>query len=78
LAINTAETKGEYKLPNKLDLIPLINMDDTDARFLDPSSAVGVLKRKGSNKDQRAIDEQQNNFFFNQQTLSELEWELRQ
>jgi hypothetical protein len=78
LAINTAETKGEYKLPNKLDLIPLINMDDTDARFLDPSSSVGVLKRKGSNKDQRAIDEQQNNFFFNQQTLSELEWELRQ
>ena len=63
LAMNTAETKGEYKLPNKLGLIPVINMDDTDARFLDDKSAIGVLARKGSNKEQRAIDESKNGFF---------------
>lgn len=72
LAMNTAETKGEYKLPNKLDLIPLINMDDTDARFLDDSSAIGVLARKGSNKDQRALDENKSGFFFNQNTFKQL------
>jgi hypothetical protein len=72
LAMNTAETKGEYKLPNKLDLIPLINMDDTDARFLDDLSAVGVLARKGSNKEQRQKDETRNNFFFNQSTINQL------
>ena len=72
LAVNTAEVKGEYKMPEKLDLIPLINMDDTDARFLDPAGSVGVLKRKGSNKQQRAQDETKNGFFFNQPNLAKL------
>ena len=72
LAINTAETKGEYLLPYHLNLIPLVNMDDTDVRFKDPKNAVGVLKRKGSNKRERAIDEQRANFFFNQSTLADL------
>jgi hypothetical protein len=72
LAMNTAETKGEYKLPNKLGLIPLVNMDDTDARFLDDLNALGVLARKGSNKDQRAKDESTNNFFFTQATINQL------
>jgi len=72
LAVNTAETKGEYKMPDKLDLIPLINMDDTDARFLDPEGSVGVLKRKGSNKAERAQDETKNGFFFNQSNLVKL------
>ena len=72
LAVNTAETIGEYKLPEKLDKIPLINMDDTDARFLDPVGSVGVLKRKGSNKLERAKDEQKNGFFFNQANIAKL------
>jgi hypothetical protein len=72
LAVNTAETKGEYKMPSKLDLIPLINMDDTDARFLDPAGSVGVLKRKGSNKLERAQDETKNGFFFNQANIAKL------
>ena len=72
LAVNTAETKGEYKVPSKLDLIPLINMDDTDARFLDPAGSVGVLKRKGSNKLERAQDETKNGFFFNQANIAKL------
>lgn len=72
LAMNTAETKGEYKLPNKLGLIPLVNMDDTDARFLDELNALGVLARKGSNKEQRQQDETRNNFFFNQSTINQL------
>jgi hypothetical protein len=72
LAVNTAETKGEYKMPDKLDLIPLINMDDTDARFLDPAGSVGVLKRKGSNKLERAKDESKNGFFFNQSNIIKL------
>lgn len=76
LAINTAETKGEYKLPNNLGLIPLINMDETDARFYDDKSAVGVLARKGSNKTKRAADENRNNFFFNKETLEKLEREV--
>ena len=72
LAVNTAETKGEYKLPNNLGLIPLVNMDDTDARFYDDADAVGVLARKGSNKHQRNTAEQQNGFFFNQSNMAKL------
>ena len=70
--MNTAETKGEYKLPSKLGLIPLVNMDDTDVRFKDDSNAVGVLKRKGSNKLERATDELQDGFFFNQSNINKL------
>ena len=47
-------------------------MDDTDVRFKDDSNAVGVLKRKGSNKGQRAIDELQDGFFFNQSNINKL------
>ncbi len=72
LAINTAESKGEYKLPESLGLIPLVNMDDTDVRFKDAADAVGVLKRKGSNKQTRAADEQRDGFFFNQSNINKL------
>jgi len=72
LAVNTAETKGEYKLPKKLGDIPLINMDDTDVRFKDDAAAVGVLKRKGSNKTERAMDELKDGFFFNQSNINKL------
>ena len=72
LAINTAESKGEYKLPDTLGLIPLVNMDDTDVRFKDDSNAVGVLKRKGSNKNTRTHDEQRDGFFFNQSNINKL------
>lgn len=72
LAVNTAETKGEYQLPSKLGDIPLVNMDDTDVRFKDDPSAVGVLKRKGSNKLERATDERRDGFFFNQSNINKL------
>ena len=72
IAINTAETKGEYKRPKTLDRIALIDMDETDYRFNDIAGAVGTLKRKGSNKKARAIDEKRNNFFFNVNTLNKL------
>ena len=72
LAVNTAEIKGEYKLPSMLGDIPLINMDETDARFKDNKRAVGVLKRKGSNKVQRAQDEVNGGFFFNQSDINKL------
>ena len=72
LAVNTAETKGEYKLPLKLGNIPLINMDDTDVRFKDDANAVGVLKRKGSNKIERTADENRDGFFFNQSNINKL------
>ena len=72
LAVNTAEIKGEYKLPSMLGDIPLINMDETDARFKDNKRAVGVLKRKGSNKVQRAQDEITDGFFFNQSNINKL------
>jgi hypothetical protein len=72
LAINTAESKGEYKMPDSLGLIPLVNMDDTDVRFKDAADAVGVLKRKGSNKQTRAHDEQRDGFFFNQSNINKL------
>ena len=72
LAVNTAETKGEYKLPERIGLIPLLNMDDTDVRFKDKRDSIGVLKRKGSNKTERATDEIRPNFFFNKSTLAQL------
>ncbi len=72
IAINTAETRGEYKRPKTLNRIPLIDMDKTDYRFNDIAGAVGTLKRKGSNKKARAIDEKRSNFFFNVNTLNKL------
>ena len=47
-------------------------MDDTDVRFKDDSNAVGVLKRKGSNKLERATDERRDGFFFNQSNINKL------
>ena len=47
-------------------------MDDTDVRFKDDANAVGVLKRKGSNKDQRTKDEARDGFFFNQYNINKL------
>jgi len=38
-------------------------MDKTDHRFKDPAHSVGTLKRKGSNKKERALAEN-NNFDF--------------
>jgi len=72
IALNTAETKGEWKRPTKLGNIPLIDMDETDVRFKDASNSVGTLKRKGSNKTERNADNKINNFFFNVDTLANL------
>ena len=78
LAINTKELKSEYKRPTDLNLIPLVDMDKDDYRFLDKAGSVGTLKRKGSSKSDRAEDEKRNNFFFNQTTIEQLKGYLNQ
>ena len=72
IALNTAETKNEWKRPTRLGDIPLIDMDQTDVRFKDATNSVGTLKRKGSNKNERERDNSINNFFFNAQTIDKL------
>ena len=76
IALNTAETKGEWKRPQSIGDIPLIDMDETDVRFKDAVNAIGTLKRKGSNKAERNTDNTGNSFFFNQSTLNQLQLAL--
>jgi hypothetical protein len=60
IALNTKETKGEFKRPLHLVIDGVvhspISMDRHDLRFLDPDGAIGTLVRKGSNKIQRGLD----------------------
>lgn len=72
IAMNTAETKGEWQRPLSLGDIPLIDMDETDVRFKDAANAIGTLKRKGSNKAERKADSTTNGFFFNESTFNQL------
>jgi len=72
IAMNTAETKGEWKRPQSIGDIPLIDMDETDVRFKDAANAIGTLKRKGSNKAERKADSTTNGFFFNESTFNQL------
>lgn len=72
IAMNTAETKGEWVRPLSLGDIPLIDMDETDVRFKDAADAIGTLKRKGSNKAERKADSTTNGFFFNESTFNQL------
>lgn len=72
IAMNTAETKGEWKRPQSIGDIPLIDMDETDVRFKDAANAIGTLKRKGSNKAERKADSTKNGFFFNESTFNQL------
>lgn len=72
IAMNTAETKGEWKRPLSIGDIPLIDMDETDVRFKDAANAIGTLKRKGSNKAERKADSTKHGFFFNESTFNQL------
>jgi len=72
LAMNTAETKGEWKRPQLIGDIPLVDMDETDVRFKDAANAIGTLKRKGSSKTERKADSTKNGFFFNESTFNQL------
>lgn len=67
LAFNTKQLQGEFQIPGDLE-----NFDDTDLRFLDHASAIGALKRKGSSKEQRAIENGKDSFFFNAVTYQKL------
>ena len=67
LAFNTKEAKGEYSRPAEL-----ADFDETDLRFFDKKGIIGALKRKGSNKAERAADESRPSFFFTRDTYSQL------
>lgn len=67
LAFNTKEAKGEYKRPSEL-----ADFDETDLRFMDRKGIIGALKRKGSNKEERAKDETGKSFFFTRDTYAQL------
>lgn len=77
LAMNNAETIGEKPIKKRLGDIKLIDMDTTDARFLDKPDAIGFLKRKGSNKKQRLADSERANFFFNDNSIKALQSALK-
>jgi hypothetical protein len=67
LAFNTKGLNGEMDIPGGLS-----DFDQTDLRFLDHASAIGALKRKGSNKIERSNDMQNASFFFTPDTYSKL------
>jgi len=71
LALNTGKTKGEWLPPSTHDR--LLDMDKQDDRTTDPVGAIGLLKRKGSNKATRLAEEGQGfSFFFTQVQLNNL------
>jgi hypothetical protein len=67
LAFNTAETKGEYKVPSEL-----LDFDKTDLRFIDEHKT-GALKAKGTSKQFRNSIENVKSFFFTEKTYQDLE-----
>ena len=77
IPMNNAETIGEKPIKKRIGDIKLIDMDTTDARFLDKPDSVGFLRRKGSNKAERAADSARANFFFNDQSIKALESALK-
>mgnify|MGYP005813513623 CR=1 FL=1 len=66
LAFNTAETKGEYKIPSEL-----LNFDKNDLRFTDEHKT-GALKAKGTSKQFRNSIENVKSFFFTEKTYRDL------
>jgi hypothetical protein len=66
LAFNTAETKGEYKIPSEL-----LDFDKTDLRFIDEHKT-GALKAKGTSKQFRNSIENVKSFFFTEKTYRDL------
>ena len=67
IAFNTAERKGEFKIPKHIQ-----SFDETDLRFLD-DNIVGALKYKGGSKAKRLELMDKENFFFTPKTYNKLE-----
>ena len=67
ISFNTKECKGEFKIPNNIQLfgniVELADFDATDLRFLDEEGTVGKLTRKGSTKLERLKGQGDLNFF---------------
>jgi len=74
LAFNTKGTKKDtLRIPKKLFNKKLIDFDITDVRFKDKKGSIGYLKRKGSNVNERLIDNKKvNNFFITESNIKEL------
>ena len=67
ISFNTKECKGEFKIPDSIQLfgntVELVGFDETDLRFLDEDGSIGKLTRKGSTKLERLRDQGDLNFF---------------
>ena len=74
LAFNTKGTKKDtLRIPKKLFNKKLVDFDVTDVRFKDKKGSIGYLKRKGSNVNDRLIDNKKvNNFFITESNIKEL------
>ena len=74
LAFNTKGTKKvTLRIPKKLFNKKLVDFDVTDVRFKDKKGSIGYLKRKGSNVNDRLIDNKKvNNFFITESNIKEL------
>ena len=74
LAFNTKGTKKDtLRIPKKLFNKKLVDFDITDVRFKDKKGSIGYLKRKGSNVNDRLIDNKKvNNFFITESNIKEL------
>ena len=74
LAFNTKGTKKDtLRIPKKLFNKKLVDFDITDVRFKDKKGSIGYLKRKGSNVNERLIDNKKvNNFFITESNIKEL------
>ena len=74
LAFNTKGTKKDtLRIPKKLFNKKLVDFDVTAVRFKDKKGSIGYLKRKGSNVNDRLIDNKKvNNFFITESNIKEL------
>ena len=74
LAFTTKGTKKDtLRIPKKLFNKKLVDFDITDVRFKDKQGSIGYLKRKGSNVNDRLIDNKKvNNFFITESNIKEL------
>ena len=66
IAFNTAERKGEFKVPTDL-----MDFDSTDLRFTD-QPGLGALKYKGGSVQKRMESMNTNDFFFNMDRYNDL------
>lgn len=66
IAFNTANTKGEFTLPDSVD-----DYDTTDLRFLD-NPGLGGLTYKGGNKKTRQANMERDSFFYTPDSYTRL------